>query len=186
MRKYNRAAVLAIAGSALVSTVAVGASFAPSTMAAFTDTTSSTANSAAAGTMQIDIVDNGGAVKTNAVIAVSNASPTMAPQQGTLSLKNSGSLAASMRVKAVNLMSSPGSSLDDVLKVVVTNQLNEVVYDGKISELSFLQSNVPAMSTSIYTLKITWPDDPAVDDNPYQGATLTFDLTADASVIAGQ
>ncbi len=185
MRKYNRAAVLAIAGSALVSTVAVGASFAPSTMAAFTDTTSSAANSAAAGTLQIDIVDNGGAVKTNAVIAVTNASPTMATRSYPLSIKNSGTLDASTRVRSVNLIGS-SPSLDDVLEVQVLNQLNQVVYTGKISGLTFDSALLPASSTAIYTLKITWPDDPAVDDNPYQGATLTFDLTADASVIAGQ
>lgn len=186
MKKHNRGAVLAIAGSALVSTVAVGASFAPSTMAAFTDTTSSAANSAAAGTLQIDIVDNGGAVKTNAVIAVTNASPTMATRSYTLSLKNSGTLAASMRVKAANLIPTGAASLDDVLKVQIFDQLNNSVYSGNISGIDFVHSNIAALATDTYTLKITWPDDPAVDDNPYQGATLTFDLTADASVIAGQ
>ncbi len=184
MRKYNKGAVLAIAGSALVSTVAVGATFAPSTLAAFTDTTASNANTAAAGTLNIDVVDGAGNVKSSATVAVANASPTMAPRTYTLSLKNSGTLDASMRVHAVNLAGST-PSLDDVLNVVVSDQLNKVVYSGKISTLDFTNTNLPATATTIYTIKVTWPDGGATD-NPYQGATMTFDLTADASVIAGQ
>lgn len=183
--QHHKGALLAIAGSALVSTLTVGATFAPSTLAAFTDTTTSTGNTAAAGTMQIDVVDNGGAVTSAASVAIANASPMMAVRTQQLSLRNSGSLAASMRVHVANLMASQ-HSLDDVLLVNVTDSTGSVVYSGKVSNLDFLVSNLPAASTAGYTIKITWPDDPAVDDNPYQGATMSFDLTADASVIAGQ
>lgn len=185
MHKYNKGAVLAIAGSALASTVAVGVTFAPSTMAAFTDTTTSSANSAAAGTLNIDVVDNNGNVKSAATVNVTNASPTMMARVQTLSIKNSGSLDASMRIKAANLVPS-AKSLNDVLKVTVLDQLGATVYEGKVADIDFQLANLPATATTIYTIKVTWPDDPAVDDNPYQGATLTFDLTADASVIAGQ
>lgn len=182
---YNKGAVLAIAGSALASAIVVGASFAPSTLAAFTDTGASIGNSATAGTLNIDVVDNAGNVTSAARVAVTNASPAMATRAYTLSLKNSGSLDASLRVKAANLLPS-GQSLDDVLKVQVIDQLGTTVYAGSVSALDFAKENLPASTTSIYTIKVTWPDDPAVDDNPYQGASLTFDLTADASVIAGQ
>lgn len=185
MGTYNKGAVLAIAGSALASAIAVGASFAPSTLAAFTDTGASIGNSATAGTLSIDVVDNAGNVTSAARVAVTNASPAMATQAFTLSLRNSGSLASSLRVKSSNL-NAVGSSLDDVLKVQVFDQLNALAYEGKVSSLDFTLANLPASTTSIYTIKVTWPDDPAVDDNPYQGASLTFDLTADASVIAGQ
>ena len=183
--QHRKGVLLAIVGSALVSTLTVGATFAPSTLAAFTDTTASSGNNVSAGTMQIDVVDNGGAVTSAARVTVANASPAMAVRQSSLSLRNSGSLAASMRVHAANILGST-ASLDDVLNVEVTDDAGAVVYSGKVSALDFQVANVAANSTSSYTVKLTWPDDPMVDDNPYRGATLSFDLTADASVIAGQ
>ena len=185
MGTYNKGAVIAIAGSALVSAIAVGASFAPSTFAAFTDTTTSSANSATAGTLNIDIVDNAGNVTSAARVVVSNASPSMATRTNTLSVRNDGSLAASLRIHSLNLLAG-AKSLDDVLKVQVLDQLGETVYTGAVSGLDFTLPNIAASATANYTIKVTWPDDPAVDDNPYQGASLSFDLTADASVIAGQ
>ena len=74
--RYNKGAVFAIASSALFSSVAIGATFAPSTLAAFTDTTASTANSAAAGTLNIDVVDGAGNASSAARVTVTNASPT--------------------------------------------------------------------------------------------------------------
>lgn len=183
--KYNKGAVIAIASSALFSSVAVGATFAPSTMAAFTDTTVSAANSAAAGTLNIDVVNDAGQVTEAARVVVENASPSMATRQYTLTLKNSGSLAASMRVHIANLTASE-HNLNDVLKVQVFDQLNTSVYTGKIADLDFQLANLPASSSTTYTVKVTWPDEPLVSDNPYMGATLNFDLTADASSIAGQ
>ena len=185
MGTYNKGAVLAIAGSALASTIAVGVSFAPSTFAAFTDTTTSSANSASAGTLNIDVVDNAGNVTSAARVVVENASPSMATRFSTLSVRNGGSLAASMRIHAANLLAGE-HSLDDVLKVQVLDQLGETVYTGKVSGLDFTLASLPANTTTIYTIKVTWPDLAEVDDNPYQGASLTFDLTADASAIAGQ
>lgn len=185
MGTYNKPALVAIAGSALATSLAVGISFGPSTFAAFTDNAVSTGNSATAGTLAIDVVDGAGNATTAARVVVTNASPSMATRQYTLSLKNSGSLDASLRVKAANLLAST-HSLDDVLQVQVANQLGTTVYTGKIDALDFAVENLPAYATSIYTIRVTWPDDELVDDNPYQGASLTFDLTADASVIAGQ
>lgn len=183
--KHNKGAVIAIASSALFSTVAVGATFAPSTMAAFSDTTVSTANTAEAGTLNIDVVDGQGNVSSAARVAVENASPSMALRQYTLDLQNSGSLAASMRVHATNVMASE-HNLNEVLKVQVFDAENASVYSGKIADLDFTLANIGAGSLAKYTIKVTWPDEALVDDNPYMGATLTFDLTADASSIAGQ
>ena len=183
--KYNKRAALAIASTALFSSVAVGATFAPSTLAAFTDTTASTANSAVAGTLNIDVVDGAGNASSAARVTVSNAAPDMATRQYTLSLKNSGSLDASMRIRVANMVASQ-HNLNDVLHVQVMNQLNVTVFTGKVADLDFTLANLPANASTIYTIKVTWPDDAAVDDNPYMGATLNFDLTADASSIAGQ
>lgn len=183
--KYNKGAVIAIASSALFSSVAVGATFAPSTMAAFTDTTVSAANSAAAGTLNIDVVDNQGNVSSAARVAVTNASPSMATDQYTLNLRNSGSLDASMRVHSANLLATE-HNLNDVLKIQIYDQLNTLVFTGKIADIDFTVANLPANVSNLYTIKVTWPDEALVDDNPYMGATLNFDLTADASSIAGQ
>ena len=185
MAIYNKGAVLVIAGSALASTIAVGASFAPSTLAAFTDSATSSANSVTAGTLGIDIVDNAGNVTSAARVVVDNASPGMAMRSSTLSIRNSGSTDASLRVRAANL-AAVGASLDDVLRIQVVDQLGTSVYTGTVGALDFTLANLPASATTAYTIKVSWPDDPAVDDNPYQGASLTFDLTADASMIAGQ
>ena len=183
--KYNKGAVLAVASSALLSSVAVGATFAPSTLAAFTDTSVSTANTAEAGTLNIDVVDNQGNVTSAARVNVENASPAMATRVYTLSLKNSGSLNASMRVRSVNLFASE-HNLNDVLKVQIFDSENTSVFTGKIADIDFLLANLPSSAVANYTIKVTWPDEVAVDDNPYMGATLSFDLTADASSIAGQ
>ncbi len=136
--RYNKGAVFAIASSALFSSVAIGATFAPSTLAAFTDTTASTANSAAAGTLNIDVVDGAGKPSSASRVTVTNAAPDMAVRQYTLSLKNSGSLDASMRLHVANLVASE-HNLDDVLQVQVLNQLNATVYTGKISNLDIGQ-----------------------------------------------
>ena len=183
--KYNKSAVMAVASSALLSSVAVGATFAPSTLAAFTDTSVSAANTAQAGTLNIDVVDNQGNVTSAARVAVENASPAMATRSSTLSIRNSGTLDAAMRVRSTNLVTSL-ANLNDVLKVQVFNINNESVFSGKISDLDFTLANIPANSSTVYTIRVTWPDDAGVDDNPYMGATLSFDLTADASSIAGQ
>lgn len=184
MKKYNKGAVLAIAGSALVSTVAVGANFAPSTLAAFTDTTASSGNTAAAGTLNIAMLDDAGSVTNAATVAILNASPTMQTRTYPLRLVNQGTLAASMRVHSMNLDGTV-PSLDDVLKVQILDQASNVVYTGKVSGIDFLQPNIGSASNATYTINVTWPDGGATD-NPYQGATMTFDLTADASVVAGQ
>ena len=102
----------------------------------------------------------------------------------TLNLKNSGTLDAAMRIHTANLVASE-HNLNDVLKVQVYDQLNNNVFSGKIADLDFTLANLPANASTIYTLKVTWPDEALVDDNPYMGATLNFDLTADASSIAG-
>lgn len=183
--QYHKGAMLAIAGSALVSTIAVGATFAPGTLAAFTDDATSVGNSATAGTMHIDVVDNAGNVTNAATVQLTNASPNMKTRSYTLSVKNSGSLAASLRVRATNVVASE-NSLNDVLQVQVMDQLGESVFLGKVSDIDFSLVNLPGTATAGYTIKVTWPDLPGVDDNPYQGATLSFDLVADASVIAGQ
>lgn len=183
--EYNKRALFAITSSALFSSLAVGATFAPSTLAAFTDTTASTANSVTAGTLNIDVVDGGGNASSAARVTVTNASPSMATRTYTLTLKNSGSLDAALRVKTANLIAS-SPSLNDVLKIQVLDQLNATVYTGKVADLDFSLATMPANSTAYYSIRITWPDEALVEDNPYMGATLTFDITADASSLAGQ
>lgn len=184
MGHYMKGTVLAVAGTALASSLAVGAAFAPTTMAAFTDTTVASANTATAGTVQVDVVDTAGAVTSDPRITITNAAPDMSTRQYTMKLKNNGSLAASLRVQAANLVPT-GENLDDVLQVQVLDQLNNTVYTGKLSALDFTNESLAASSNIIYTFRVTWPDT-AADDNPYQGAALTFDLTSDASSIAGQ
>lgn len=182
--KYNKGAVLAVASSALFTSVAVGANFAPSTMAAFTDSSVSTGNTAKAGTLNIDLVDSQGNVSSAARVAVENASPAMATRQYTLSLKNSGSLDASMRVHTANLLASE-HNLNDVLNVQIFDSKSVSVYNGKVSDIDFTLATLAASTSVQYSIRVTWPED-AIDDNPYMGATLSFDLTADASSIAGQ
>lgn len=166
--------------------IAAGGAFAlsaPQTFAAFTSSTTVTGNSVAAGTVVVRLVDAGGVQLSSPIVAVTNAQPAMTTKTFTIRVKNGGSLPASVDVHTASLVDGTANSLDDVLLATVKNAGGTTLYSGKVSGLSVLLSSLPAGETASLTLELTWPDLPGVDDNPYQDASLTFSISADASQL---
>ena len=98
-------------------------------------------------------------------------------------IANTGTLPTNTRLYTTNL-NSTAHNLDDVLKIELKNDQNLSLYSGKISNLSLNLANLAAGSTKAITAIITWPDDLAVDDNPYQGASLSFEFAVDSASIS--
>ena len=156
----------------------------PQAIAAFTSTASSTLNRASAGTLSTIFVDGSGNVLTSPIIQVTNAAPNMATQTTTIRIKNVGSLPAQARLHTANLVSATTPSLNDVLLATVTDAQSHVLYSGNVSGLDTSFASLAAGTTTVLTLAITWPDLPQIDDNPYQDASLSFEVAVDASSIS--
>lgn len=155
----------------------------PTTFAQFTSQTISQNNALEAGTVGVEIVDADGLVSLEPIIDVINAQPDMNSQSSVIRIANTGTLPTDTRLYTTNL-NSTAHNLDDVLKIELKNDQNLSLYSGKISNLSLNVANLAAGSTKAITAIITWPDDLAVDDNPYQGASLSFEFAVDSASIS--
>jgi hypothetical protein len=170
-----------------VAAVAVSAAFlltVPNAFAAFTSSAHSASNSASAGSLSTIFVDSSGAVLSTPLIQVANAAPSMAAQSTTIRIKNVGTLPADARLHVTNLTNTTSANLNDVLLATVTDAASNVLYSGNVAGLDIPFSALPASSTKVLTLSITWPDLPNVDDNPYQDAGMSFEIAIDASSLA--
>jgi hypothetical protein len=167
---------------ATTSVIAVFAWSIPQTFAAFTATTAISANSATAGTVGIQIVDSNGTVLTSPIFSIQDAYPDMPAQISTIRLSNTGSLASAVQLFSRNLSPS-AANLDDVLQLEVLDSDSVQLFVGKISDFDILLASLPPGSLTLMTLKVTWPDLVGVNDNPYQAATLSFELAADSESI---
>ena len=156
---------------------------APSVFAGFTSRSVTTNNSAVAGRLLVELVDANGNVSTAPVMSVTGAMPSMAARTSTIRFKNNGTLPASVIFHSNNVSATTSSNLDSVLVARVLDSNNNQLYSGSLSGLSVNFASVAAGATVVLTLELTWPDLPAVDDNPYQDASLSFELLADASTI---
>ena len=156
---------------------------APSVFAGFTSSSTTSNNTATAGRLQVELVDANGAVSASPVVSVTGAMPSMTARTSTIRFKNNGTLPAAVLLHSNNLSASNVNTLDNVLVARVLDSNNNQLYSGTLSGLSINFASVAAGSTVVLTLELTWPDLPAVDDNPYQDASLTFELLADASSI---
>jgi hypothetical protein len=58
------------------------------------------------------------------------------------------------------------------------------VYSGSIADIDVPLESLASDSISTFSLSITWPDMVAVDDNPYQDASMQFEIVIDASSIS--
>ena len=164
-------------------TVAAAGAFAfsaPNVFADFTSTSSIEDNEVNAGTVDVNLVDANGVEQLLPIFTINNAMPYMSAQTQTLRIKNEGSLPAAIELTATNLISS-SANLDDVLRIVVKDANNQVLYTGKISELSIQVGNLAAGTQLNWSVAIDWPDSPTVDDNLYQAAALAFEFNVTAS-----
>lgn len=171
--------------SAILASLAVAAVFAytvPTTYAQFTTQTSSQNNELEAGTLGVEIVDSNGLVSSDPIINVVNAQPGMANQVSAIRIANTGTLATDIRLYTKNLIAS-ANSLNDVLNIELKNSNNETLYNGSIANLDVNFSAVQPGSTEILSADVSWPDLVTVDDNPYQGATLSFEFSVDSASV---
>lgn len=167
---------------AATSVIAIFAWSIPQTFAAFTATTAISSNTATAGSVGIQIVDGGGAVLTSPIFSIQDAYPDMPAQVSTIRLSNTGSLASAVELFSRNLTPS-SANLDDVLRLEVLDSDSTQLFVGKISDFNVVLASQPPGSLKVLTLRITWPDLAGVNDNPYQAATLSFELAADSESI---
>ena len=153
----------------------------PGVVADFTSTSAVDSNQVSAGTVQVEIVDSNGGVRTTPFFSVINAAPEMLAQTSTILIKNNGSLAASLRFTATDLMNATSADLNEVLRVVIKDSDNQILYTGAIADLSIEVGNLAASETLTWQMTIDWPDLANVDDNPYQASAISFALQVDAS-----
>lgn len=158
---------------------------APQAYSEFTSTSSLTGNSVTAGSISVEIVDASGQTLATPIISVTDAYPAMAARTSTLRLYNAGSLPAAVNLHSADLEALTSANLNDVLQVRVLNAGGTALYTGKVGSLEVLFESLAPASTTVLTIELTWPDLPAVDDNPYQDAALNFGLVADASNLVG-
>ncbi|MCX6402382.1 MAG: hypothetical protein NT032_00320 [Actinobacteria bacterium] len=169
-----------------VASLAVATVFAytiPNTFAQFTSQTKSRNNSLTAGTLGVKLLDADGNESLNPVINITNAQPAMASQSSTIRIANTGSLNTDIRLYSTNLSAS-ANNLNEVLNIAIKDSQNNTLYSGTIASLSVNISSLAASTTKVLTATITWPDLVAVDDNPYQGATLSFEFAVDSVSVS--
>lgn len=172
--------LLSVVSSFTVAAAGAFAFSAPNVFADFTSTSSIEDNEVNAGTVDVNLVDANGVEQSLPLFTINNAMPHMTAQSQALRIKNEGTLPAAIELTTTNLVSS-SSSLDDVLRIVVRDAANQVLYTGKISELSIVIGNLAAGSQLNWTVAIDWPDLTSVDDNLYQAAALAFEFNVTAS-----
>lgn len=156
----------------------------PTAVAQFTSSAALTSNSADAGTLQTVFVDGNGLVLNSPAITISNAYPAMTAQTSTIRIKNLGSLPATARLHVANIVDVTAASLNDVLVATIKDSSNTTVYSGSIADIDVPLESLASDSISTFSLSITWPDMVAVDDNPYQDASMQFEIVIDASSIS--
>lgn len=153
----------------------------PGVVADFTSSTAVDENQVVAGTVKVEIVDAAGEVRTTPYFAVTNAAPEMLAQTSSIILKNNGSLDSSIRLSTKDLISTSAASLDDVIRVVIKDELDAILYTGKIGDINIEIPNLAAGESVTWDIVLDWPDLANVDDNPYQASAITFGLQVDAS-----
>ncbi len=168
-----------------LASIAVAGVFAftiPTTFAEFTAQTSSQTNSAEAGTLGVQLVDVNGNVSSAPVINIANAQPGMADQISVIRIANTGTVASDIRLYVKNLEAS-ANNLNDVLSLTLKDEQSNTLFSGSVANLDVNFMNVAAGITRELTAILNWPDLVAVDDNPYQAATLNFEFAVDSASI---
>lgn len=172
--------------SVAISSIAVAAVFAmtvPGTFAQFTSQAASQGNAATAGTLAVQLVDSNGQTTTSPVISIANAQPAMASQTSVIRIANTGTLASDVRLYVKNLENS-AANLDNVLQLTIKDSNEATLYQGSISNLDLTLASLQSQSTKVLSAIVSWPDIASVDDNPYQGATLSFEFAVDSASIS--
>jgi hypothetical protein len=130
------------------------------------------------GSLSVEFADGLGGVVQDPAMEAGVVLPGGPPVSTPVTIRNSGTLAATYTVSA-ELAPSSGRSLDDVLVLTVTDpDSGEVLYSGKLSELSLNHSSLKPGASMSYVFEISWPS--SAKDDLYQGLSFGFSLRADA------
>ena len=166
--------------------VVAGASLlALATVAAANAATAGQNSGFASGALRIAFVDAGGSLQQKPCVDVTNAYPGMPIQRTTITLRNTGSLAANYAISSADVRPAGPGSLEEVLVVRVRNlSSGELVYGGTLAGLSFVATTSPLRPgiADTYVVSIGWPDT-AGNDDLYQGQSLSFALEAEAESV---
>jgi hypothetical protein len=106
----------------------------------------------------------------------------MANQTSTIRIANTGSLNTDTRLYTTNVSAS-ANNLNDVLTITLKDSQNITLYSGSISGLNVNFASLAPSTTKVLTAVVSWPDLVAVDDNPYQGANLSFEFAVDSASV---
>jgi hypothetical protein len=130
------------------------------------------------GSLSVDFADGLGELVQDPSIEAGVVLPGGASVSSPVTIRNAGTLAATYTVSA-EMAPSSGRSLDDVLVLTVSDlDSGEVLYSGKLSELSLNHSSLKPGASISYVFEISWPS--STNDNLYEGLSLGFSLRADA------
>jgi hypothetical protein len=130
------------------------------------------------GSLSLEFADGLGGVVQDPAMEAGVVLPGGPPVGTPVTIRNSGTLAATYTVSA-ELARSSGRSLDDVLVLTVTDvDSGKVIYSGKLSGLSLNHSLLKPGASISYVFEISWPS--SAKDDLYQGLSLGFSLRADA------
>ncbi len=188
---------------ALVATSAIGA-----TQAYFVDTETSTGNTFAAGTLDLNVDgDNENVVK----FTVSNMKPG-SQSIGTWAVKNVGTVNGFLDLEGINLTQTGGTftdpeseagdtgnngNLGDLLTVSLFVDVNgngwfgvedTAIYNGTLAGMASSNLNLPlaADASSNITLQVNWQNHSGTTDNLGQGDTAELDMTFELSQTPAQ
>jgi len=130
------------------------------------------------GSLSVEFADGLGGVVQDPAMEAGVVLPGGPPVSTPVTIRNTGTLAATYTVSA-KLAPSSGRSLDEVLVLTVTDLASgEVLFSGKLSELSLNHSYLKPGASMSYAFEISWPS--SANDNLYRGLSLGFSLRADA------
>lgn len=157
-----------------IGAVLVAAALAAGSGANYQASSANTGNIIKAGVVSLTSTKNGTAVLTTTALAPGKS------DTGSVTLTNSGDLAATVTLKASNLVDTPASpALSGKLNLKVENlTAGTTLYDGTLAGFSSVSAGsfaVGAQRTFRFTASM--PDGGLGAENSYQGAKSTLDLT---------
>lgn len=133
------------------------------------------------GAFRVGLATEAGTALREPYFDTAGAMPGMAPRTEVVRIENDGTVNARWRLSVAGLVSHGERSLGEVLEVTVRDPASNVVlYQGALSALDVASRTVVEPGeAAILVVAVSWPDTPT-DDNPYQGARLSFALQVSA------
>lgn len=157
-----------------IGAVLVAAALAAGSGANYQSTSANAGNIIKAGVVSISSTKSG-----SAVLAVTGLAPGKAVFD-TVSITNTGDLAADLTLKASGLVDAPASpALSAKLDLKVENTTaGTTIYNGKLGAFTSVSAgNVAVGATKAFKFTVTFPDGGLGADDAYQGASSGVDFT---------